>query len=196
MNDREFEEFILMQVKRSHSIHLIGRWVYLVLGIGGIITFLIGIITGLDPAGGSAFLIASIGFLPASIFSKKTAASYETAAEEMTDILQNPDARLPEDYSERTQKIRQSACMTLKSTRGLIASYGILALACWAGFIIIAIVSAPGTSDFIPGIFALSFVMATIAVFLSVLSLKSIRDLPMARRYARWLERESKSKDS
>lgn len=191
MNEREFEEFVLMQVKRSQSIHTVGRWVYLLFGLAGIVVFFIGIASGLDLAGGLSFLIASIGFLPASIFSKKVAASYADAAKDMEEVLSDPECHAPEDYEENTLDIRKAACSTLKSTTGLIVSYGIIALACWAGAIIIVIVSAPGTPDFIPGIFALSFVLFTIAVILSILSIKSIRDLPMARRYAEWLKQNA-----
>ena len=196
MNEREFEEFVLMQVKRSQSIHTVGRWVYLLFGIAGIVVFFIGIASGLDLAGGFSFLIASIGFLPASMFSKKVAASYADAAKDMEEVLSDPECDVPEDYEENTQDIRKAACDTLKSTTGLIVSYGIIALACWAGAIIIVVVSAPGTPDFIPGIFALSFVLFTIAVILSNLTLKSIRDLPMARRYAEWLKQNATQKKS
>jgi len=191
MNEREFEHFVLMQVKRSQSIHTVGRWVYLLFGLAGIVVFFIGIASGLDLAGGFSFLIASIGFLPASIFSKKVAASYADAAKDMEDVLSDPECHAPEDYEENTLDIRKAACNTLKSTRGLIISYGVIALACWAGAIMIVVVSAPGTPDFIPGIFALSFVLFTIAVILSNLTLKSIRDLPMARRYAEWLKQNA-----
>ena len=51
MNEREFEEFVLMQVKRSQSIHTVGRWVYLLFGLAGIVVFFIGIASGLDLAG-------------------------------------------------------------------------------------------------------------------------------------------------
>ncbi len=191
MNGREFEEFILMQIKRSNSVHTAGRWIYLLLGIVGIVGFIVGVLMGLGVSGGLPILVMSIGFLPASIASKSAAASYADAAEDMALCLEDPECAVPDDYSDSTMKMRQSACNTLKSTKGLIVSYGVIALACWVGAVIIVFASDPGGPYFEPGILALSFVLFTIAVVLTVLTVKSIRDLPMARRYARWLEEES-----
>lgn len=193
MNNREFEEFILMQIKRSHSIHAAGRWIYLVLAIAGVVTFIVGITMGLGIAGGVPLLIASIGFLPASIISKSAAESYADAAEDMSLCLEDPECVLPDDYDGNTKTMRQNACKTLKSTRGLIISYGIIALGSWVGAVIIVIVSDPWGPFFEPAILALSSVLFAIAVVLTILTIKSIRDLPMARRYARWLKEESET---
>lgn len=191
MKDREFEEFILLQVRRSHSIHAVCRWVYLLLAIAGVVIFLIGMSMHLSLAGGLPVLILSAGFLPASFVSKSAAASYAEAADEIAYGLEHPECNVPEDYLENTKDIRRAACKTLKSTRGLVFAYGFVGLMCWAGAVIIAIVSEPGGPGFLPGLFALALVMAVMAVFLTVLTIKSIRDLPMAARYAYWLRKES-----
>ena len=191
MNEHEFEEFILQQVRRTHSIHAVSRWVYLLLAIAGVVIFLIGMAMHLSLSGGLPVLILSAGFLPASFVSKSAAEGYAEAADEIAYGLEHPECNVPEDYLESTKNIRQAACKTLKSTRGLVASYGSMGLMCWAGAVIIAVVSEPGGPWFEPGLFALSLVMATIAVFLTVLTIKSIRDLPMAARYAYWLKKEA-----
>lgn len=199
MNNREFEEFVLMQVRRSQAIYAVNRWIYLAMGLGGIVVFIIGISMHLNLAQGLSFLIMAVGFLPASIFSKKAAASYAEAADEMARVLEDlPDSysNLQEDYSANTRMIHQSACKTLASTNSLIIAYGIIAVMCWVGGAVIVWASAPGTPSFIPGIFALSFVMFTIAAILTILTVKSIRDLPMSRRYARWLAEDAKSDES
>ena len=188
MNDREFEEFILMQVKRSHSIHAVCRWLYLVMAIAGVVVFFIGMSMHLSLSGGVSVLILSAGFLPASILSRSAASAYAEAAEEIEYGLAHPECNVPEDYMDSTKNIRRDACRTLKSTKSLVASYGSIALMCWAGGIIIVIVSEPGSPWFEPALFALSFVMFTMAVILTVLTVKSIRDLPMAGRYAQWLK--------
>ena len=172
MNEREFEEFILQQVRRTHSIHAVSRWVYLLLAIAGVVIFLIGMAMHLSLSGGLPVLILSAGFLPASFVSKSAAASYAEAADEIAYGLEHPECNVPEDYLENTKIVRHAAC-------------------CWAGAVIIAVVSEPGGPWFEPGLFALSLVMATIAVFLTVLTIKSIRDLPMAARYAYWLKKEA-----
>lgn len=190
-NNREFEEFILMQIKRSHSIHAVGRWVYLLLAIAAAVAFIAGVMMGLDVAGGIPMLIAGIGFLPASIISKSAAESYADAAEDMSLCLEDPESVLPDDYAGDTKTMRQNACKTLKSTKGLILSYGSIALGSWVGAVIIVIASDPWGPFFEPAILALSSVLFAIAVVLTVLTIKSIRDLPMARRYAHWLKEES-----
>lgn len=186
MSDREFEEFILLQVRRSHSIYAISRWVYLLLAIAAGVMFIAGMWMGLDLFGGLVILIMGLGFLPASFYAKATAASFAEAADEIAYGLEHPETGDIE-YSDLTKKVRQSACRSLKSTKGLIASYGIIGLMCWVGGVIIVIASEPGTSGFSPGIFALSIVMFAMAVFLTVLTIKSIRDLPMAERYRQLL---------
>lgn len=191
MNEREFEEFILQQVRRTHSIHAVSRWVYLLLAIAGVVIFLIGMAMHLSLSGGLPVLILSAGFLPASFVSKSAAASYAEAADEIAYGLEHPECNVPEDYLENTKIVRHAACKNLKSASGLVAAYGSMGLMCWAGAVIIAVVSEPGSPWFEPGLFALSLVMATIAVFLTVLTIKSIRDLPMAARYAYWLKKEA-----
>ena len=69
MNEREFEEFILLQVRRTHSIHAVSRWVYLLLAIAGVVIFLIGMAMHLSLSGGLPVLILSAGFLPACFIS-------------------------------------------------------------------------------------------------------------------------------
>ena len=130
-------------------------------------------------------------FPRARAFSKSAAASYAEAADEIAYGLEHPECNVPEDYLENTKIVRHAACKNLKSASGLVAAYGSMALMCWAGAVIIAVVSEPGGPWFEPGLFALSLVMATIAVFLTVLTIKSIRDLPMAARYAYWLKKEA-----
>lgn len=193
MNDREFEEFILLQVKRSQSIHAVGRWVYLLLAAAGLVIFIIGMSMHRGLSGGLPILVMSVGFLPASIASKKAADSYGNAAEEIAEGLAQWERDTVDNYTDSTKTTRQNACKTLKSTKGLIVSYGIIALMCWIGSVIVAWAADPGGPDFMPGIFALSFVLVTIAVILTILTIKSIRDLPMADRYAQWLKDEADS---
>ena len=188
MNEREFEEFIMMQMKRSQRIHGFNRWLYLVLAVAAVVMLVVAVILRINVLKALSAIPMALMFLLSSRFSKSAAEGYRYAAEDMEYVLGLPDGEIPEEYTDATKAARRSACRSLASTRGLIISYGIISLSCWgaAGVLLWVTTLEYGMSQLI--FFGLTMVLAAMAVILMVLTIHSIRDLPMAKKYRTYLK--------
>ncbi len=183
MGDRNYEAFLLRQVKRSNTIYTVLFWLCWLLVAACIAMFIIAMIKHISLAKALALLPAMLGFIAGSSLSKTMRKNYATAMNEMDYGITHLKYRLPEEYSGETRKYRFEAAKALRSLRSLIIAYGILALVLLAGAIVIICAANPGGAWFEPILFVLSGILIAMAIPLAILTILNIRELPASREF-------------
>ena len=108
----------------------------------------------------------------------------------MAYALKSPECSIPDDYMDETKAARQSACKNLRSIRGLIISYSILAVMLWAVTVLLAYIVIATDYHRLMMLF-LAFVVLSMALGLTILAAAYIRDLPRARKYRKFTDRSA-----
>lgn len=185
MFNREFEAFLLKQVRREKAVYTGIMITFgccaiacIVMAIAALIIYRIesvGIVIKL--------LLLFLGFAGICFANRYVTRSGSEAAEEMAYGLEHPECNIPDDYSDETKDARREACRKIHSIRGLIISYGIIAMMLWAVMVLMALLGGIGTPDFSLMFLLIAFVMLAMALPLSILTVAYILDLPTARRY-------------
>ncbi len=195
MTDRDFEAFLLEQVRRESALYY---GIMIALGCCAIACIVMAaaavIVFGRGAIGISFKLIAVFApFAGGCCASRFIAHKNSTAAEEMVCALEDPEWMIPDDYMDETIDARLEVCHKLKSIRGLIVSYSILAIVLWAAGLLFIFLSELGTSDFDLIMLLVAFVMFAMALSLSILAVAHIMDLPAARRYRQLVDENLES---
>ena len=184
--DHRFEEFVLDQVKRFGIMEEKVSTVFVMCSIACIVMCVIGIFTG-RPFFKCIYVgIWSPGFYAASRFYKEDAASVKEAAAKIRAAIDDPDFDIPDDYPDDILGIRQLVCPTLKNVITQAIAYGIIAVTCWAGSIIILMVCGMD-GELNVAIFVAGLVMGGMALMLTFLSARAIKDIPVAKAYEQYL---------
>jgi hypothetical protein len=183
--DHRYEEFVLEQVKRYGDMQAKAGRIYLILVFACAAMAAVGIIMGRSISGAISILMFGLGFLAARNASLKAAASVSEAAETIRNAIDDPDFDIPDDYPEDILALRSVVSPTLKIIRSQLIAYGVCAVMLWLGTA--GIVYASTVGGFSPGIFVFSFVMGAMAVFLTILTVRAWKDLPIARAYEDYL---------
>ena len=184
--DHQFEEFVLQQVKRYGDVEAKVSIVYIACVIACIAMCVIGIVMG-KPFFKCLFIgIWSIGFWAASRYYKMDAKDVEEAAGRIRAAIDDPDFDIPDDYPEDILGLRQLVCPTLKNVRGQAVAYGVIAVTCWAGAAVILLVSGMD-GELNVAIFVAGIVLGAMALMLTFLSIRAIKDIPVAKAYEQYL---------
>ena len=183
--DHRFEEFVLDQVRKYGDMEAKVSKVYIGCAVACVALCLLGIIFG-KPFFKCLFIgIWSLGFWAARLYYQEDAKHVGEAAEKIRAAIDDPDFDIPDDYPEDILALRRLVCPTLKNVCGQAIAYGIIAVSCWAGAILILWLS---TSDgFSPVLFIAGVVMGAMALMLSFLSIRAIKDIPVAKAYEQYL---------
>ena len=184
--DHRFEEFVLDQVKKYGDMEAKVSKVYIGCVIACIAMCVLGLVLG-KPFFKCLFIgIWSIGFWAANRFYEEDAKSVFEAADRIRAAIDDPDFDIPDDYPEDILGLRELVCPTLKNVRGQAIAYGILALSCWAGAIVIIMVSGLD-GDLNIAIFIAGIVLGAMAFVITFLALRAIKDIPVAKAYEQYL---------
>ena len=188
--DRDFEAFLLEQVRREYAMYY---GIMIAFGCCAIACVVMAIaapiVYGLEALSISLKLIlACLIFVSGCYATRFIARRSKEAAEEMVYGLEHPECNIPEDYMDETKEARDRVCRNLHSIRGLIVSYTIIAVLLWAVTVLLVFLGGLGTEDF-----RLVFVCASVATFamalgMSILTIAYICDLPAARRYKKMID--------
>lgn len=188
--DNRFELFVIEQVKSYGDMHAWAGKVYTILIVACIAMCVIGLAMGKSIGGSLIMGTMSIGFFAARMYSREMANDVAESAKKMEKAVEDPDFNIPDDYPEDILSLRELVCPTLKNTISLVFAYGIIALACWAGALIIAFVTTDGDSVEW-GLFSTSLILATMAFGLTVLAIRAFRNIPMAKAYEEYLNKKA-----
>lgn len=183
MVDWEFEKFILEQVRRERAMY-----------IGMAITFACCAIACLVMAAAALIIFRKEAFsicikllMLAPMFAGMCLGVWTVtrkdrkAEEEIAYAIDHPESSDPDEYTEETQKARSAACRTLRSIRGLIISYGLIALLLWGVTLLIGALAVSDGMSY--GYLFVSFITFCMALGLTILTIAYLCDIPNARRY-------------
>ena len=143
----QYEEFVLRQLKRNEKIYSVCMKVFLVFMIVFVLA-LIGILIG---GLGIEMTIFDVILMIAVEYptSKKLKDQANFASAEIEAALVTTGFRIPEDYTDRTKKIRSKIEQEPKKLMISAVSIGILALTCFGGMgMILWACSFSGLEDF------------------------------------------------
>lgn len=192
--DRDFEIFLLRQVRREYAMYL---GIMIAIGFCSLACALMAVgalvVYGREWIGNSIKLVLlALAFAGGCYANRNIASGSREVAEEMEYELERAESNIaesniPEDYSEEAQDARDRMCRNLRSIKGLIASYGIIAITLWAATALLAALAGLGTSDFSPVLLCAAIITFAMALALSILAIAYIRDLPAARRYREYI---------
>lgn len=186
MFDRDFEVFIIKNVRRESAVYC-----GIMIALGGcaiacIVMAFAAVIRfgfGLEAFSTSLKLLALCLFFTGSCYSiLSIVRSKRNVSREMAEMLDNPECMIPEQYSEEMQAARRAACRTLKHIHGLIISYGVLSFTLWAAMALFIGLAIIDRSDFTLMILV-AFVMLAMALPLATLTILYMKDLPKAHKY-------------
>ena len=188
--DNRFELFVLEQVKSYSDMHAWAGKVYTILIAACIVMCVLGLVMGKSIGGSLIMGTMSLGFFAARMYSLEMAKDVAESGKEIEKAIEDPDFNIPDDYPEDILSLRELVCPTLKNTISLVFAYGIIALACWGGAIVIALVTTDGDSVEW-GLFATSLILAAMAFGLTVLAFRAFRNIPMAKAYEEYLNQKA-----
>ena len=188
--DRDFEAFLLEQVRREYAMYYGIMIAFGFCVIACIVMAIVApIVFGMEALGISLKLIlVCLIFVGCCCTARFIARKSWEAANEIAYGLEHPECNIPEDYMDETKEARDRVCRNLHSIWGLIVSYGIIAILLWAVTALLAFLGGIGTQDFSPMLLCASFVTFAMALGLSILAIAYIRDLPAARRYKNMID--------
>lgn len=183
--DHRFEEFVLEQVYRYGDMHAKAGKVYIGCVIACIVMCVLGIALGKSVSGALWTGLWSIGFWMAAKSYEARAEDIKEAGGRIRSAIDDPDFDIPDDYPEDILSLRDLVCPTLKNIRSQVIAYGIIALSCWAGMVVIILAS---TLDGFNGvIFVSGLVMGAMAFVLTLLTVRAWKDIPIAKAYENYL---------
>lgn len=191
--DHHFEEFVLEQVYRYGDMHAKAGKVYIGCVTACIVMCVAGLVLGKSVAGALYIGLWSIGFLAAARSSAAAAEDVKEAGGRIRAAIDDPDFDIPDDYPEDILSLRALVCPTLKNIRSQVLAYGIIAVSCWAGSAIIIMVST--LEGFNGVIFISGLVMGAMAFFLTLLTIRALKDIPVARAYENYLNEAASDRD-
>jgi len=183
--DHRFEEFVLEQVRKYGDMEAKVSKVYIGCVIACIVMCVFGIVLGKSFSGALFIGLWSIGFMAAAKYYESDAKLIEEKAVQIRAAIDDPDFDIPDDYPEDILKLRQLVCPTLKNIRSQMIAYGIIALACWGGAVVILAVST--LAGFSGVIFIAGLVMGAMALMLTFLAVRAAKDIPVAKAYENYL---------
>lgn len=189
--DREYEKFVLKQVLRYADSNKKASYVYVLISAAAVVMAVLVVVLRHEFWAALMSLGMAAGFFSARRYYIGFSSHVYDVAEEIESAIENPDFRIPDDYSEEVQNIRKIVLPTTKNTWSQIIAYGIIAISCFLGGLIIAAVTGPWADGFSVGIFCTSLILFGMGIVLASLSLRSVRDLKMAAEYSEYL-REKK----
>ncbi len=182
---KEFEVFLTEQVGRQKTVYTVCGWMLVLLTAASVIMFIAGVCMGLSILKGLLLLVLGLGLFASGTSLRNAGKSYGDAQEEMEYGLSHPECNVPDDYEDNTKTMRRETCKVLKSLRGLIIAYGLMAAMMWAAtpFLFIAAGAIGSSFDFEPILFGFCLVMPAMAIPLTILAIVCLRDYPQARRF-------------
>ncbi|NLA52727.1 MAG: hypothetical protein GX860_11520, partial [Alcaligenaceae bacterium] len=179
--DHRFEEFVLDQVRKYGDMESKVSKVYIGCVIACIVMCVFGIVLGKSFSGSLFVGLWSLGFMAAAKYYESDAKLIEEKAVQIRAAIDAPDFDIPDDYPEDILNLRQLVCPTLKNVRSQMIAYGIIALACWGGAVVILAVSM--LDGFSAVIFIAGLVMGGMALMLTFLAVRAAKDIPIAKAY-------------
>jgi hypothetical protein len=183
--DHRFEEFVLDQVRKYGDMEAKVSKVYVGCVIACIVMCVFGIVLGKSFSGSLFVGLWSLGFMAAAKYYESDAKLIEEKAVQIRAAIDDPDFDIPDDYPEDILNLRQLVCPTLKNVRSQMIAYGIIALACWGGAVVILAVSM--LDGFSGVIFVAGLVMGGMALMLTFLAVRAAKDIPIAKAYENYL---------
>lgn len=183
--DHKFEEFVLEQVYRYGDMHAKAGKTYKGCAIACIVMGVAGVLFGKGLLASVSVGLWSIGFWGAARFSEASAESVNETGGRIREAIDDPDYDIPDDYPDDILALRELVCPTLKNIRSQVIAYGIIALSCWAGMVVILLAST--MDGFSVVIFISGLVMGVMAFFLTVLAIRAWKDIPIAKAYEEYL---------
>ena len=191
MDDREFEAFLLKEVQRVSKVYYGIMTAYGFCAAASAVMAVAALfIYGRSSSGIIIkLLMATLSFAVMCFGAMSIARGNKVVIEEMAFALEDTSRRIPDDYSERAKSARYTALRNLKSTRGLIISYGIIAVMLWAAAVLFIFLSIEGTGDIDMMFLLLTVLMLAMAIPLTILSIAYMKDLPNYRKYKQLIEK-------
>ena len=183
--DHQFEEFVYDQVVRYGRLMGKISKVYIGCVVACIAMCVLGIVLGKNFFGALFIGLWSVGFLAAARFYKEESKDIAEDGKKIRAAIDDPDFDIPDDYPEDVLGIRALVCPTLKNVRAQAIAYGLIALTCWAGAVVV--LWAATLDNFNPPIFIAAIVLGAMALLLSLLSIRYICDIPSAKAYEQYL---------
>ena len=183
--DHRFEEFVLDQVRKYRDMEAKVSKVYVGCVIACIVMCVFGIVLGKSFSGSLFVGLWSLGVMAAAKYYESDAKLIEEKAVQIRAAIDDPDFDIPDDYPEDILNLRQLVCPTLKNVRSQMIAYGIIALACWGGAVVILAVSM--LDGFSGVIFVAGLVMGGMALMLTFLAVRAAKDIPIAKAYENYL---------
>lgn len=189
MVDWEFEKFILEQVRRERAIYIGMAITFACCAIACLVMAVAAMIIFRAEAFGTCLklLLLVPMFAGMCIGVWSVTRRDRKAEEEIAYAIDHPESCDPDEYTETTQRARSAACRILRSIRGLIISYGLMALMLWAVTLLIAALAISEGMGY--GYLFAAFVTFSMALALSILTIAYLCDLPAARRYRQIIDR-------
>lgn len=187
--DKEFERFVLDQVIRFAKTNYRVSKVYILICAACIVMGVLGLLMHKSIWRSLIMAFWAVPFWLAKDYYEHDSAACWEAAEIIEKAIDDPGFDIPDDYPEDILALRKLVCPTLKNTRSLIAAYGILSLVLWAAAVFLLFVTfADGYGGFELWMLIVSLIMAAMAVIITMLTIRSVRDLPAAKKYDRYLK--------
>lgn len=191
--DHEFEIFVLEQVKRFAGLNARSADVFAALTAVCVIMAVLGIAMGKGILKSLCIGAMSVGFIAARRYYLMAAEDVREAADRMQAAIDDPDFDIPDDYPEDIMSLRGMVCPTYKNVVQQIIACGIMAAVLWLATLILFWVSGSGGMS--PLMYLVSLLMAFMSAAITFLTVRALRDLPVARAYEDYLN-ESAGRDS
>ena len=183
--DHRFEEFVLEQVKRFGDMEKKVSKVFLGCAVAVVAMCVLGIVVGKPVFKCLLIGMYCVCFWLSYKFYEQDAKEVAEAAEKIRAAIDDPDFDIPDDYPEDILGLRQLVCPTLKNVRQQVIAYGILALTLWAGTAVVLWASGMDGSNVV--IFIAGVVLGIMALLITFLAVRAIKDIPVARAYEQYL---------
>ncbi|MBR0307733.1 MAG: hypothetical protein IJH92_02455 [Mogibacterium sp.] len=185
--DHEYGEFVYEQVVKYGEMHAKVTKVYLGCAIACVLMGLAGLLLGKSVLSCICVALWSVGFLAAKKYYESAAEEIGEAAAFIRSCIDDPDYDIPDDYPDHILDLRDLVCPTLKNIRSQVVAYGIIAVSCWAGAVVI--LCAATMEGFSIVLLIASLIMAAMAIALTILTLRAWKAIPLARAYEEYLIR-------
>lgn len=193
--DHKYEVFVLEQAKRYADMNAKCAKVYVVLAVACIAMGVVGIFLGKSVLKGIVIMAWSIGFYAARKYYEEVADSTWSCAEKIEAAIEDPDFDIPDQYDDDVLALRDLVTPTLKNVRSQVIAYSVIAVSLWAATILLAALFGFGGTDYSPILLISSFIMGGMGFVITVLAIRSIRDLPVAKAYDRYLYEDLSEED-
>ena len=193
--DHEFEAFVLEQVRRYGDMHEKSAGIYTFLVVLCFVLSILGLLLGKSAAGSVLMGVTSIQFIAARQYYKNEASEIAETADRMQSAIDDPDFDIPDDYTEDILALRSIVTPTIRNVMSQLIAYGILAVLLWGCTAIVVWLATIG-SDVDVIILIFSFILAAMAVFLTMLAVRALKDIPVAKAYERYLNEAAAGRGS